>query len=181
MVFPVSHLLSGTDSHVGDFDKGAQGVQVTFCRQNPLLWMGQDPRWPTQKGLCLNPAWWGRAGPGLSAPRAPHRVGLGFLCLDSSSVPSDFRTLTSETQDLFSLLLLSLQKWVKNVYLWKPGFLCMVFGKGNIFSSLFTEQPMQKAPLAAAAGCCVCEAGGMLGMQTLSMFQVLMENPGKPS
>lgn len=57
----------------------------------------------------------------------------------------------------------------------------MVFGKGNIFSSLFTEQPMQKAPLAAAAGCCVCEEGGMLGMQTLSMFQVLMENPGKPS
>lgn len=134
MVFLISHPIFVIIPYGGSW-QGRPDAQVAFCRENPFLWKGQVLAMPTWKGFCLNCAWQGRAGPGLCGPRAPCSTKwLGFLHLHSFSVPADFRTLTSVTQDSF---LLSLQNWVKistcgnsDFFVWfcagtKFSFLCL--------------------------------------------------------
>lgn len=113
--------------------------------------------------------------PVLCVLGAPHGVRASFLHSCSSSLPEDFRSLASASQDLFPLFLLLLYKHVPVETI----FFQLFWGRFNFFSSLSTRQTVLWVPLAAGCGGMAVKQVEILRMQMLSISEVLIEKSEK--
>lgn len=121
----------------GRFWQGSPGSSGSILQGKPFAVDGAGSQMTHTKGSlpwsCLVGQSWARA----LCPQGTSWCGTGFPLSWLILCPCRFQDADLRNTRFIFFAPFILPKMVKNVYLWKPGFLCMVFGKGNIFSSVY--------------------------------------------